>query len=361
MKATTERGRDARGRGNMHVTNVGGSLTTAVCLSLIAWSVRVLRSAKHKDRKQRTTSSSQPTVKLNRQTYGVLSAKAFWMLVRTKPVPYLLLDVRPATDSSSGVVSQLSERLSVLHVLPEELANLLRNRNTLWAKKFPDVPVPSLKTTLIFISTHGHSSSHAAALGTSLGFMRCSIVDGGLAAAVPLAHFDTPDASSPEKSISLSFDAVLLLLETVRDNGNALGLVILDIRRFDERALYGKLEGSVHITMDHLPKALGMSDEDWLRSFRFHKPSSDNLILLHSRSHEAAAWAKQLLSDAGSHNCHCYVDGAYAGPDGTVRNYEAYGETEAPPEPVAMGQTVTFDRTSAERELLDRRIAIHVE
>ena len=65
----------------MHVTNVGGSLTTAVCLSLIAWSVRVLRSAKHKDRKQRTTSSSQPTVKLNRQTYGVLSAKAFWMPV----------------------------------------------------------------------------------------------------------------------------------------------------------------------------------------------------------------------------------------------------------------------------------------
>ena len=137
MKATTERGRDARVRGNMHVTNVGGSLTTAVCLSLIAWFVRVLRSAKHKDRKQRTTSSSQPTVKLNRQTYGVLSAKAFWMLVRTKPVPYLLLDVRPATDSSSGVVSQLSERLSVLHVLPEELANLLRNRCLLYTSPSP--------------------------------------------------------------------------------------------------------------------------------------------------------------------------------------------------------------------------------
>ena len=83
----------------MHVTNVGGSLTTAVCLSLIAWSVRVLRSAKHRDRaRQRTTSSSQPTVKLNKQTYGVLSAKAFWMLVQTKPVKYLLLDVRPKSE-----------------------------------------------------------------------------------------------------------------------------------------------------------------------------------------------------------------------------------------------------------------------
>ena len=98
--------------------------------------------------------------------------------------------------------------------------------------------------------------------GRVLALCAVPFADVGLAAAVPLAHFDTPDASSPEKSISLSFDAVLFLLETVRDNGNALGLVILDIRRFDERALYGKLEGSVHITMDHLPKALGMSDED---------------------------------------------------------------------------------------------------
>ena len=28
----------------MHITNIGGSLTTAVCLSLIAWSIRVLRA-----------------------------------------------------------------------------------------------------------------------------------------------------------------------------------------------------------------------------------------------------------------------------------------------------------------------------
>lgn len=95
----------------MHVTNVGGSLTTAVCLSLIAWSVRVLRSAKHRDRaRQRTTSSSQPTVKLNKQTYGVLSAKAFWMLVQTKPVKYLLLDVRPKSEDGGGDGGDEAER-----------------------------------------------------------------------------------------------------------------------------------------------------------------------------------------------------------------------------------------------------------
>ena len=344
----------------MHVTNVGGSLTTAVCLSLIAWSVRVLRSAKHRDRaRQRTTSSSQPTVKLNKQTYGVLSAKAFWMLVQTKPVKYLLLDVRPKSeDGGATAVTKLSDRLAVTHILPEELANLLRNRNTLWKKRFPNIPVPSLRTTMIFVSTHGHSSSHAAALATSLGFTRCSIVDGGLAAAVPLAHFDEPAVFSSGKDRALSFDAVLLLLETVRDDGNALGLVILDIRRFDERALYGTLEGSTHVPVDHLPKAVHMNDEEWVRMFRFHKPTSDNLILLHSRSSSSAAWAKQLLSDAGLHNCHSYVDGAYAGPDGTLRSYEAYEEGGAPQEPVSIGQSVTFNRTSAERELLDLRIRV---
>lgn len=345
----------------MHVTNVGGSLTTAVCLSLIAWSVRVLRSAKHRDRaRQRTTASSQPTVKINRQTYGVLSPRAFWMLVRTKPVPFLLLDVRPSSDDDTGAVSELSEKLNVTHILPDELANLLRNRNTLWKKSFPDVPVPTLKTTLIFVSTHGHSSSHAAALASSLGFTRCSIVDGGLAAAVPLAHFDADKGFSPKKDKSLSFDAVLLLLETVRDDGNALGLVILDIRRFDERTLYGALEGSAHVSVDQLPKALGMSDEDWLRLFKFHKPTSDNLILVHSRSQSAAVWAKQLLSDSGLHNCHSYVDGAYAGPDGTMRTYEAYDEGAPPPEPVAIGRTVSYNRTKAERELLDLQIHIGV-
>lgn len=343
----------------MHVTNVGGSLTTAVCLSLIAWSVRVLRSAKHRDRaRQRTTANVTPTVKLNKQTYGVLSAKAFWMLVQTNPVPYVLLDVRPASKEDGGAVSKLSERLNVTHILPEELANLLRNRSMLWAKKFPNVPVPSLKTTLIFVSTHGHSSSHAAALATSLGFTRCSVVDGGLAAAVPLAHFEENDAISPAKEGSMSLDAVSLLMETVRDDGNLLGLVILDIRRFDERALYGTLEGSTHVPVDQLPKALGMTEEEWVRMFRFHKPTADNLILLHSRSASAAAWAKQLLSDSGLHNCHSYVDGAYPGPDGNVQSYDAYNEGEAPPEPVPVGQV--FNRMNAERELLDLRIHINV-
>ena len=95
-------------------------------------------------------------------------------------------------------------------------------------------------------------------------------MDGGLAAAVPLAHFDEPAVFSSGKDRALSFDAVLLLLETVRDDGNALGLVILDIRRFDERALYGTLEGSTHVPVDHLPKAVHMNDEEWVRMFRFH-------------------------------------------------------------------------------------------
>ena len=37
----------------VHITNIGGSLTTAVCLSLIAWSIRVLRAAKLADQKTR--------------------------------------------------------------------------------------------------------------------------------------------------------------------------------------------------------------------------------------------------------------------------------------------------------------------
>ena len=237
MKATTERGRDASERKHARYQRRGIAHHGGVPVS-----DRVVRARAEERETQRskTTNDFEFAADGEAEQADVRGAEREGVLdAGEDETGAVSVAGRETGDGLElGVVSQLSERLSVLHVLPEELANLLRNRNTLWAKKFPDVPVPSLKTTLIFISTHGHSSSHTAALGTSLGFMRCSIVDGGLRAAFPLAHFDTPDASSPEKSISLSFDAVLLLLETVRDNGNALGLVILDLIDASTRGLY---------------------------------------------------------------------------------------------------------------------------
>ena len=71
----------------VHITNIGGSLTTAVCLSLIAWSIRVLRAAKLADQKSRARvyreNTGLPSMRLinSRRTPARLSPAAFWMLV----------------------------------------------------------------------------------------------------------------------------------------------------------------------------------------------------------------------------------------------------------------------------------------
>ena len=102
----------------MHVTNVGGSLTTAVCLSLIAWSVRVLRSSKPNllkdlqshlknksadDGTNENKSTSINSIKqkarnaARHESYARLSPVAFWLLVETKPVEFFIVDAKIQT------------------------------------------------------------------------------------------------------------------------------------------------------------------------------------------------------------------------------------------------------------------------
>ena len=80
-------------------------------------------------------------------------------------------------------------------------------------------------------------------------------------------------------------------------------MTLIDVRRHDERTLYGAIRGSVHVPVDQLPKvinardyiplvlpqiaatyrlmlcvsmqALLMNDQDWLRALNFPKPGPE--------------------------------------------------------------------------------------
>ena len=165
-------------------------------------------------------------------------------------MPHVLIDVRPTEGSSTDV---LTKRLQMIHAPLDELAGILRNRNSVWLTRF-GTEVPGLRTTLVFISTHGHSASQAASLATSLGFSRCAVIEGGLAAATPLAPpVDRERPLLASNSAALGRDAVLLLLESGSAQGKML-ITLLDVRRHDERAMYGAIHGSVNIPIDALPK-----------------------------------------------------------------------------------------------------------
>lgn len=428
----------------MHITNIGGSLTTAVCLSLIAWSIRVLRAAKLADQKsqQPTRSNTLPPIRSNRRAFARLSPTAFWLLVQSQSIRAILVDVRPVKEREEAAEDEIAKRLDMVSIPIEELGAVLRQKNTAWQARTGTSP-PSLRATIVFVSTHGHSASTAASLAMSLGFQRCAVIEGGLAAAAPLApptlngssgsvgtlvaaadqagganavsagqlptavngqtavdpssletaHVarveaggfagigaggaeasgggasDVPSPRSPASSMSavppdkeLSRDALLLLLEYGAARGEH-PVTLIDVRRHDERALYGSIRGSFHLPVEQLPKALLMPAEDWLRAFHFHKPGEDETVVVHSRGQERASLAKQLFNDAGLHRCMVLRGGVMAWHGGAggsedVRAYDRYAEGEIPPEPYPAQPMLAVDRVEAEAELVQKNVLL---
>jgi len=381
----------------MHVTNVGGSLTTAVCLSLIAWSVRVLRSSKpnllkdlQSHLKSKSTANDGSGSNENKATsinsikqkarnaarhesYARLSPLAFWLLVGTKPVEFFIVDVSDRNENSD-LVRALQRRLiseekeeeanvnrnkSLYYVRMDlsEVQLLLRNRNSpssassTFRKWYPRTKTPGLRSNLIFISPHGKHAAQAAAQASSLGFSRCSTVVGGMVSLIPLLDSDMKSLLS-EEDVSLSRDAFMTLLESTHLLSSG-GAVIIDIRRYDERVYYGSVRGTVHMLVDHIPKALLLGDEDWFRSFRFPKPKPETFVVLLTSSSSRANWARQVFSDAGVTNVKTYsVENGFAwAQHSRCTKYEMFEEGEKPPEIMDLGNNLPFSRAKGEGEL----------
>lgn len=355
----------------MHVTNVGGSLTTAVCLSLIAWSVRVLRATKVSNsivdalKQSNNSTNEQTSSKINtikqkqrnaerHEPYARLSAIAFWLLVETKPVEYLIVDVSDKNERSE-LIEEIRRRVKMIKMDLPEVQVLLRNRNAVngqFMKRYPGVKVPGLRTNLLFVSPHGKHASQAAAQASSLGFSRCATVVGGLVSLIPLLDSDMKSLIS-EDDVSLSRDAFMTLLESTHllSSGAA---VIIDIRRYDERVYYGTVRGTVHMLVDHIPKALLLGDEDWFRSFRFPKPKPETFVVLLTNCSCRANWARLVFSDSGITNVKTYsVENGFSWAQfSRVTKYEMFEEgVEAPPEKLDLGNSLPFSRAKGEAEL----------
>ena len=377
----------------MHVTNVGGSLTTAVCLSLIAWSVRVLRSSKPNllkdlqshlknksadDGTNENKSTSINSIKqkarnaARHESYARLSPVAFWLLVETKPVEFFIVDVSDRSENSDLVralqrrfISEEKEEeattknksLYYVRMDLSEVQLLLRNRNSpsatssMFHKRYPRTKTPGLRSNLIFVSPHGKHAAQAAVQASSLGFSRCSTVVGGMVSLIPLLDSDMKSLLS-EEDVSLSRDAFMTLLESshLLSTGAA---VIIDIRRYDERVYYGSIRGTVHMLVDHIPKALLLGDEDWFRSFRFPKPKPETFVVLLTSSASRANWARQVFSDAGVTNVKTYtVENGFAwAQHSRCTKYEMFEEGEKPPEIMDLGNNLPFSRAKGEGEL----------
>lgn len=119
-----------------------------------------------------------------------------------------------------------------------------------------------------------------------------------------------------------------------RDEPGTERCFVVDVRRHDERALFGAIPGTLHLPAQQALRAVHLSEEEWECAFRFSRPRIRDTVVLLSRTNQRAIWAAEIFRSHGLGRALVYEQGTYGwhlGED--VKQYASYGEGEPPPEP----------------------------
>ncbi|KAI8101804.1 hypothetical protein M9434_006869 [Picochlorum sp. BPE23] len=322
-------------------SNAGGSLGSAVILTLLAWGVRWVRSEMMK-RKDTDGLDAKENYDLS-PYHCQVSVATLLGLIETRACKYILIDVRPF--SSMGSMSEDDNDMnSEQEVLPGELHGAVRlpfdlvgdvlKKSQAWESTFPHVKFPDTFQIFVLIGSNEYEEFQAASALNALGYQRTMCVKGSLGAFYK-------DSMTQSTLHYISRDGLALLLseecfdpamEVLRREGS---YVLIDVRRRDEIILFGGIAGSRNIPVDELCSALSNSDSNFEQMYHFPKPSSDMLLIMCSRTHARATWAAQMAHDAGYSKVAVYAQGVNGWMlDPAVNGYTAYELGDVPPDPV---------------------------
>lgn len=303
---------------------VGGSLTTAAALTLLAWSVRFLRKKYNRGGIPYLTEQSQRS---QGRFFCTLSPAALRMLVETDPIPHLLIDVRTAEAiKDSPLPRELN--LTALQIALDEIEAVLAGGSSSWPARLREKAAPpSRDYLLVFVGEGEEQPRAAAAAASSKGFNRTAILEGGLEAF----------SSSVLSQANLEYinrDAVAYLLGLLEEGAREPKALVIDLRRHDERSMYGKIPGTVHVPTDEIPSALRMSSRQWRDTYHCDKPAQGDPVVMQCRTNRRASWAAQIAQDAGFKKCFVYKQGVYGWKlSPAVKSYRSYEKWDPPPEP----------------------------
>ncbi|KAI3438095.1 hypothetical protein D9Q98_000537 [Chlorella vulgaris] len=305
------------------INNAGGSLTSALMLTMLAWGVRWLRAELNRKRREEE-SGKQASRRTVGRFFGRLSPVALRMLVETGPYPHHIFTLRPP-GSNDALPAELR---GALRVSEARVATVLGSEAA-WREAFQGVPFPKPHFMLVFVGDTEAEELRAAAAAASCGFQRSLVLAGGLQVLV---------AGGAQPQADLRFinrDALAVLAGMCADAGvvHAPPATLIDVRRSDERALYGSIKGAAHIPVDQLPSALCLGPDQFLRQYRFAKPGPEDLVVFSCRTNTRAGWAAQLAQDAGLQRCLVLRQGVYGWRlDPAVKPYRGYRLQDAPPD-----------------------------
>ena len=107
---------------------------------------------------------------------------------------------------------------------------------------------------------------------------------------------ESEDISQPQ---FISTDAVAHLISLKSVSCDLKAPILVDVRRHDERALFGCIQGSVHVPVEQLANALQEPPATFEEVAGTPAWSKDDLLIFHSRESLRACWAAQLASERG--------------------------------------------------------------
>ncbi|BDA48044.1 probable thiosulfate:glutathione sulfurtransferase at C-terminar half [Coccomyxa sp. Obi] len=272
------------------------------------------------------------------------------MLVETDPIPHVIVDVRKPEDLSFNPLPE--DLKAAVHIPAEEVEQALSRSAAGWRARAPSAPVPARDWLLVFVGDDADEMRAAAAGAATAGFERGAVLEGGLQA--------YGQAALQQANLKyIGRDGLALALGLLGERATRLdGVRVLDIRRHDERSLYGSIPGTVHVPTDQLPAALSMAPREWEAAYRCPKPGFEDWVVMQCRTNRRAAWAAQVAQDAGWPRVLVYRQGVYGWRvHPTVKAYQSYERGEPPPEPEPF-QPEPLDAARAKAELTQLGIRV---
>lgn len=310
------------------ISNIGGSLTSAVVLTLLAWGVRLLRATAQRSQGPSRKGSSAELGGTLPRFFAALTPAALRKLIELDAIPHVLIAVRDADQLPPRELP--AELSSAVEVTEDQIGRVLSGKEGAWPARVGGPPPPTKGHLLVLLMEGRSEPRGAASAAAAAGFQRVAYLAGGIGA------FSQQQNNGLADLRFINRDAAALLLSRSASNGSdgSGGLAFIDVRRHDERTLYGSIPRALHIPVDELPAALQLSSSEWAERYRFPKPGAGAPVVFQCRTNRRASWAAQLAADAGLGPVFVYKQGVYGWRlDPNVKSYPSYEQWEAPPDP----------------------------
>lgn len=273
--------------------------------------------------------------RLAQRPFALISKEALGILFELQPVPYVVIDVienetinvstNSNTDSEgintkeAGVSSaetgdehrpratSIGEEIlrCAVRVPEKEIASAFHSSSdpNWWSTRF-STQKPDKRQVIVFLnSAGGRRATRAATEAASYGYSRCLVLRGGVNALMTASNSgngswrnrkitDVNELSQKEGSKAggkgewrnrireINRDAVAMIMGLAGNYKERFHAILIDLRRHDERVLFGAIPNSVHLPVSLLPRALNMEMNEWQKNFRFVKPSEDCIKIL---------------------------------------------------------------------------------